>query len=221
MKPFSAFFGGLKNRAVEISGPVREMISRRTNDWLVGAMGAFILLNTVLILIPMLKGFYDASTRTGVIKRDIGQIEADRANEAGLVADRNGKKKELEVKERQLAVGDISLYLETFAAIAEETEVRIKSVRPEAVPAPLQGAARDAKKSDVFYEGAYFEISAAGGYHDIGRFIQKIETYPTFVKVIRVAITSEPETPTEQNAKILIKMVTRAVEAKDEPTEKS
>jgi hypothetical protein len=202
---------------MEITEPLRELVARRTSDTLVGAMGVFILLNTGVILIPLLKTFYDVSTKSAVIKQDVTDILKDKANEEKLVEDRGLKLNALKEREKSLALGDVSFYLETFSSYAGEAGVRLKAVRP--IPLPL--ARSKEIKQDENYRGTYFEISAGAGYHSLGRFIQRIESYPSFVKIVRLSVRSVDDSPLEHDVDMLIKMVVQADQVKDAPAQKT
>ncbi len=202
---------------MEITEPVRELVARRTNDSLVVAMGVFILLNTAIFLIPLLKTIYDVSTKTAVIKKDVIDIMKDKANEERLIADRDQKLKGLKEREKLLALGDVSFYLETFSGYAGDAGVRLKAVRPT----PLPPARLKELRQDENYRGTYFEISAGASYHSLGRFVQKIESYPSFVKIVRLSVQSVDDSPLEHDVNMLIKMVVQADQVKDAPAQKT
>lgn len=211
-------FDPLVKRVLTLIEPVRELISRRTNDWLIGAMGVFILLNTALILVPLLKTAYDISTKSSVMKRDVKEIQSDKINEEKLIQNRDLKKLELNNREKLLALGDVTLYLESFSALAQETGVRLKSVRPVLPPT---SKLKDVIKQDEVYRGSYFEISASAGYHEVGRFVQRIELQSAFTKIVRLSVTGTEDTPLEHDVDMLIKMIIKTDQVKDVPAEKT
>ena len=82
-----------------------------------------------------------------------------------------------EAKERLYAPGESSLLLGKISKLAEESNVTVVSSKPreleQKIPAPY----------DQFYEGSEYDFTVEGGYHDIGRFIAKIESNPKLLRV--------------------------------------
>ena len=144
------------------------------------------------------------------MKRDIEDVKKDKANEDALVRTRDEAAATLAKKEGLLAVGDISFYLESLSEIAKKTGVRIISVRPVKLAARPFGE----PKSPEIYRPAYFEISARSGFHEMGQFVERIENYPTFIRVNRVSASGNPERITEHDVFVDITMLTKSLEPK-------
>ena len=89
--------------------------------------------------------------------------------------------KMVDAYKNSLVKKDPSLIINTISNIAKESGVRIRSIRP------------DSEQRDVDYiiKSPFTLSVAAANYHDLGRFISKLENYKDMYIVDSVSITSD------------------------------
>lgn len=188
-------------------GTARNFLSLHSRAWMFSALGIVIAVNILFVLAPLLRGYLSLTGRNATLAKEIAGVKYDKANEARLKATFGEAAARLAESEKLLATGDVAVYLETLSAFAQETGVRIRSLRPIEVtdPAPVEGKA-------PLYHRTFFEILANSGYHQAGRFVAKIENHPVLIKISRVEIRQNPESPREHDIKIDLLMVQKTPE---------
>lgn len=194
----------LKEQLETAAQPVRELIERQKSATLLLGAGLLIAIDVIFLVLPMTGKAYRNHTHLSELRQDIAEIRSDVKGEEKLKASLAAAEKLLAERERMLAVGDISFYLETLSAIAQDAGVRIRSVRPMAA---RESEEMRNRKKDGEYEAAYFEITASGGYHELGRFMERIENERTFIKITRIDVRATAESAREHDINIVIKML--------------
>ncbi len=190
----------------ELIQPLKELVSKQTNAWLVGGIGAIIVLDVLLILMPLLGSFFTTSTQMAVMRKEISQVKQDKKDESALKQELEKTGSTLAAREGKLATGDISLYLETLSTIASETGVHIETIQPLTPPAGKDDR-NDKKEAGEVYVPAYFQITAVSGYHEIGKFVSKIENYGIFIKVNEMSIRGVEDAPRAHLMTMKIEMI--------------
>jgi len=202
--------------------PLKELIAKQPNAWLVGSIGAVILVNVLVILMPLLNSFFTTSSKMSVMKKEIVEVRRDRELEGQIKMEEQSADKALMEAEERLALGDISLYLEMLSAIASETGVKISSIQPQQQPVVARGQKQSGgpeKKEKVEeYKPAGFEISGVSGYHQIGRFVSKIENYKTFILIEDLMIRAQEEDPRSHLLRMKIRMIRKVEPEKKKNT---
>ena len=197
----------IKEQLTTVFQPVRDLIDRQKSASLMIAAGVVILLDVVLILMPLVQSVYKNTTRNSVLTKDINEVHGDKRDEDKLKTSLEKTRQKLEENESILALGDISLYLGTLSAMAQETGVHLSAVHPILPSTPKDDKSASNSKSESAYEATYFSISATAGYHALAGFVERMENSKTFIKVVRIQITGVKERSKEHDASITIKMI--------------
>ena len=82
---------------------------------------------------------------------------------------------------------EIPRLLESLSKIAGDSGVKILAIKPVAA---VQG--QDAKDSEI-YLTIPIEIEARSGYHELGRFLEKLERGERFIMIDNIEINANPE----------------------------
>ncbi len=97
---------------------------------------------------------------------------------------------------------EVSLILEGISLLASQTKIKIEQMMP------VKGAQELLHKNN---EGKYFSfpifVEAQGSYHDIGRFVNKIEKDAIFKSIVAFNITANPKDVAHQVVKMTIKAI--------------
>lgn len=97
---------------------------------------------------------------------------------------------------------EIPSLLETISRMAQEVGVQIDQLRPLAgLGAPILE-----DKGEKYYAFP-IQINARGGYHDIGRFFNKIETASAFLRIKDFQLVASPEDTSRHLARLTIEAV--------------
>ncbi|MBI4335272.1 MAG: type 4a pilus biogenesis protein PilO [Candidatus Omnitrophica bacterium] len=127
------------------------------------------------------------------LNRRISEIEVTNKRFDALKAEFERYDKLFPKEERVPSLlGDIS-------AIAGKLGVEIITIKPARQEAAGTDAARDA-----LFREAPIEISAKGGFHQIGQFINRLETFDNFVEIRDIEITADRATPRRHFFRLLV-----------------
>jgi type IV pilus assembly protein PilO len=94
---------------------------------------------------------------------------------------------------------EIPALLENISATAAKSGVDIIAIRP--IKAEFKEEAQ--RPPDLFHAIA-IEIVAKGGYHQLGQFINRLETSARFMEVKDIDINRDPANPRRHDLKLLI-----------------
>jgi len=162
---------------------------------------AGLLLYFNLLLKPQFSGFIARNKEFRVVKERVKAGEALIANTAELTRQHDNFKKQAGYLEKRLPSQDqISSLLEDFSDVAESSDVNILKIKPLEEAAPLS-------KQKVV-NNAYTEfpilIEARAGYHQLGTFVNKLETMDRFIKIIDMDVLGNAKSPRDHDIKIRI-----------------
>ncbi len=97
-------------------------------------------------------------------------------------------------KDRLYSSQEASLLLGAISRLAKETRVTILSSKPKELenvfPAPFNDQ----------YQAFIYDFTVEGAYHDIGRFVSKIESNPKLLRIQRIRILPKDATSNIQTA---------------------
>lgn len=109
-----------------------------------------------------------------------------------------------EAKQRLFGLGETSLLLGTISQMAEDCNVAIVTSRPKKYdskfPAPY----------DQQYEGSLYDLTVEGNYHEVGRFIGKVESYSKLLQVRSFDLNAKEDNPRLHIAEISLSAVSIA-----------
>lgn len=93
----------------------------------------------------------------------------------------------------------ISALLESLSEIAKASDVKITAVKPYAAVAGGQSG-----ESVGAYQKFPIMVKAVCGYHQLGRFLNKLENAETFMRITDIKITGSNDNPREHNVYLVV-----------------
>ena len=170
----------------------------------VGIILLFIfLLDYFLIMKPQLGLLNSVNPKLTILEQDIKELR-------GNIPKINVYQKEInQLKEQFQKTGyripykeEVSLILEGISRLANQNKIKIEQMMP------VKGAQELLLKSN---EGKYYSFSifvdVEGSYHDIGRFVNKIEKDDIFKSISALSITANPKDAVHHSVKMTIKAI--------------
>jgi len=177
-------------------------ISTEQRKLLIIVIGIAILLvaDISFILLPLINKTFDLSSQVSSTRKNIDNLN-QQISTIDETREKLSRLKESYSKyvKRFSREEEIPRLLETLSKIAAESEVVILAVRPVATKSDKQ----DKKLANIFRE-VPIEIRAMGGYHQLGSFINKLETLDRFLKVTDISITQNIRTPRNHSLRLLV-----------------
>lgn len=175
--------------------------SRNKNVVIIAAATAAVLLIDIfLILLPLTALNFKLKTQIINIKKDadaLGRQAADVSTiKNRLEAAKNERKEYEKLLPRE---EDVPVLLGGISAIAGKIGIEMIAVRP----VKLETAGKALETDTVFHE-VPIEIFAKGGYHQIGQFINKLESLDKFVTIKDIEITADKATPRRHFFRLLV-----------------
>ena len=175
--------------------------ARNKNIVVIGAAAAVILfVDIFLILSPLTALNFKLKAQIVSIKKDTDvlnrQVTDVSAIKNGLEAARNEQK---EYEKRLPKDEEVPVLLGGISAIAGKIGVEMIAVRP--VKLETFGKTPE---SDTIFHAVPVEIFAKGGYHQIGQFINKLESLDKFVEIKDIEITADKATPRRHFFRLLV-----------------
>ena len=92
---------------------------------------------------------------------------------------------------------EIPKFLESLSEVAAESGVKILSIKP------IKLTDKEREQSAIYQE-VPIQISAKCGYHQLGKFLEHLETGPRLMKVSDIEIEGGTKAVTEHNVKLMI-----------------
>ncbi len=108
---------------------------------------------------------------------------------------------------------DMPNILQEISGMASDCKVKISKIEPlrsekQAVPSNgtkgKPAAKQEAAKPKVLYTEMPIQVEARGGYHEIGEFINRVETAPNVMSIGDIEIHSNPDDISNHSARLLI-----------------
>ncbi|MCX5687145.1 MAG: type 4a pilus biogenesis protein PilO [Candidatus Omnitrophica bacterium] len=152
-----------------------------------------------LLLKPQFSSFIARNKEFRVVKERVKTGEALIANKAELIRQHDNFKKQEGYFEKRLPSQDqISSLLEDFSNVAESSGVNILKIKPleESVPVSKQKVVSNS------YTEFPILIEARAGYHQLGVFVNKLETMDRFIKIIDMDVSGTVKNPRDHDIKI-------------------
>lgn len=154
-----------------------------------------------LLLKPQFSKFIAKNKEFRIIKEKVKSGEVLIANEAAVRRQHENFAKQAGYLEKRLPSQDqVSSLLEDFSNVAESSGVKILRIKPLEEPAPLS------KQKPVNNSYAEFPIliEARAGYHQLGAFVNKLETMDRFIRVTDLDVAGTDKDPRHHDIKIRI-----------------
>ena len=145
----------------------------------IGFLGAGVLaLDFVLFVQPVAKMFVATMPEWSAVTQDLHALQDDDKNRDQIEKSWMKAKEALTEKENMfIAPNEVPALLENLSKLAQDSGVKILTLKPEAVMSD-SGA----------YQRIPIKISGSAGAHEFGRFLAKLEGGKTFFRVTDVKI---------------------------------
>lgn len=154
-----------------------------------------------LLLKPQFLRFTANNKEFSVIKARVNNEEILIANEAGIKKQYDNFKKQADYFEKRLPGQDqVSSLLEDFSSVAESSGAKILRIKPLEAPAPVSKQ----KNTNGFFAEFPILIEARAGYHQLGVFVNKLETMDRFIKITDIDIAGTDKNPRYHDIKMRI-----------------
>ena len=167
-------------------------ISAEQRKFLIIVVSVIILLilDITFILSPLINMTFDLSSQVSSVKKNIANLN----QQISKVDDT--KKKLALLKDDYLIYGnkfpkaeEIPRLLETLSTIAAKSEINIVAIRPQS-----KASKKHKGKIAILFQEMPIQIIAQGGYHQIGSFINRLETLDRFLKVDDISLVQSGAT---------------------------
>ncbi len=148
--------------------------------WIKVGIGAVVLgLFTYFIAIPAWITRGDLQQKASAVEGQIIRLQTLKRNEKNWLSQKEETLTYIQtIKERLYSPGETSLLLGLVSKIAEEAKVSIVASKPregETIEFPEPYSSR--------YHAELYDFGLEGGYHEIGKFMEKIESYHKILRV--------------------------------------
>jgi Tfp pilus assembly protein PilO len=154
-----------------------------------------------ILLKPQFSAFIARNKEFRIVKERVKNGEALIANETVVRRQHDNFKKQAGYLEKRLPGQDqISSLLEDFSNIAESSGVKILRIKPLEDPAPISKQ----KSANNSYTEFPILIEARAGYHQLGTFVNKIETMDRFIRITDIDVTGTDRDPRHHDIKMRI-----------------
>jgi Tfp pilus assembly protein PilO len=153
------------------------------------------------LLKPQFAHFISKNKEFQAIRSKVKNGQMMIANEAGIKRQYENFVQQAGSLEKKLPGQDqISSLLEDFSNVAESSGVKILKIKPLEAPVSLSKQ----KVTNNAYTEFPILIEARAGYHQVGDFINKIESMDRFIKVTDIDIAGSDKDPRHHDVKIRI-----------------
>ena len=165
---------------------------------LAGGCVLFLIVDIFFIFIPLTGKNFSLKRRIISVKNSIDSLNSDISKMGladkrleDLTAERAGYSKRFPKEE------EVPALLGEISTIAGKLGIDIIAVKPIT-------ANKDVIEEGVLYRQVTVEISAKGGYHQLGQFINKLETYGRLIDVRNAEIIADSAMPRKHRIRLLI-----------------
>jgi Tfp pilus assembly protein PilO len=151
-----------------------------------------------LFVRPTMKRFFRLLPEASQLKAKIIKVEKDWENIEALKGRVSQSHEKIGTYERKLPVEkEVPAVLEFLSQAARKMDVRITEIKPV-----------DQDKDEPGIHSLYYRIpillKAECGYHQLGRFLNKLESADRFVKIDDIKITTNPAQPAIHDVKLVV-----------------
>lgn len=150
--------------------------------------GAIVLVAYFYFLIkPAIGDLQELMPKVSKLKNDLAMAKTLALNRPAIEKRREELKAKIDKYEKIFPrEREIPRLLENLSDIAKASSVKIKGIRP--ITSRGYGSGEESK----IYQAIPIEVIALSGYHELGRFLQKLETGERFIKLKDLSIRANP-----------------------------
>lgn len=172
--------------------------SAREKNMILALLFLVILFVDYSLLIRPVQGFYaNTLPKLGEVKRELRTLREDSKNKEKIQSGWESAKVSLAEQEKKFIDWDeISFLIQRLSETAASCGIKVAAIQPS----DIQHSA-GAKGG---YVAISVELTAFGGTHELGRFLEKIETGPLFLKVVQIEIKENPADPRRHSVRLKI-----------------
>ncbi len=190
----------------QVSSLIANKMNEKNRYYVLAAIliGIFVI-DYLFIMMPQVRTLLALNPKISALSKDLKQARDDIKKVDQYQAELRGFKEKMKtIGKKILNREEIPTILDNISLIANASKVRINQIMP------IRESQNLVLTTD---EGKYFSfpilVVAKGGYHDLGRFLNKIENNRIFMSIMDFDITGNSDDTTHHSARITIKAFIR------------
>lgn len=162
------------------------------------AVLAIVLIFHVLFLRPRIQRLRQLVPELATLKKNLHRTMRDAANVDVLKKKQEDLKAKVDFYTDKLPRGkEISSLLESLSRIAKESQIKITEIEPHD---------RDIRSQGEMYLEVPIAVRASGGYHQLGKFINRLEGGSRFIRISDIEIKENSRNSRNHNIRLLLSM---------------
>ena len=195
----------------KITTLIADRINEKNRYYILAAVlfGIF-LMDYFIIMMPQVRTFIALNPKIQALAKDIKQARDDIARKPQYEAQAAALREKMRAATSSICRKDeIPRILDNIALIASHNKIKITQIMPLREAQEVVLTTKDAK-----YYALPVSINARGSYHDLGRFINRLEQDTIFMTVGELDIAATGEDPLHHAATMKIKTFISEEQAK-------
>lgn len=165
---------------------VNERSAREKKMLLVMGLGLVLALDYLILILPIQTMFADTLPKLGPVKSELRTLKEDKKNKDLIESNWVSTKARLQEAEKSfISADEVSMLLENFSNLAGLSGVKIVSLKP------IEMTGSQLAKSGL-YVPIPIKASALAGTHELGKFLNRLETNRTFFRITNLHILENP-----------------------------
>ena len=191
---------------MKIIDQITTLIADRVNEKnryyiIAGVLAVILAVDYFAVMMPQIRTMIALTPKIQTLSKDLKQAKNDIAHKAQYESDVvRLRAKMMAVDSSILSREEIPKILDNIAFLASKTKVKITQVMPIKESQELVLSTDDGK-----YYSIPILLNARGGYHDLGRFINRIEQDRIFMTITDVDIVAASDDPVRHSTTMKIK----------------
>ena len=155
-----------------------------------------LFLDVVLWLLPVTRSLVESIPSLTTLASELEGLKNDQNNRDLIKKKSETTIKELADDEDRLgASSQLSSLLENLSAMALESGIKITSLKPIETTTPETGK---------LYVAVPIQIDATAGFHQLGAFLERLETGKTFFKITDIKVTASTTTDRKHSVEMML-----------------
>jgi type IV pilus assembly protein PilO len=169
---------------------------------LIAAVVVFATIYFFVLINPIIISIFGNLKDISVYKTDVKQVKDSLGREDSLKKELETMYQEVTSYEKRLPTKrEIPMILEELSRVAKMTNLKIIAISP--VNKKVDNNPKD-KIEEKPYQEIPISITAQGGYHAIGAFINKMETGSRFIKVSKLGLASNSQDAKNHDLELVV-----------------
>ena len=147
---------------------------------------------------PVIAQLLTIVPKVSALKKNIASARSLMGQKAAIEKMREGLSGDIQAFDKMFPrEQEVPKLLENFSNIANDSGVRIAGIKP--IPARAGGELVGGE----IYQAIPIEIIARSGYHELGRFIEKLERGDRFIMIENIDVSANPESVQSHNVRLV------------------